>query len=687
MAKITLSNLGAGTAFQNAITPINTNNDTIEAAWENNLSRDGTSPNEMLSNLDMNSNRVLNLPLPVNTSEPLRLGDITSVDGTFITGTTGTSGHTVPYLDGNNTWSGTNTYTSSSIFNGSSTFSGSITNTGRWIWSGTPTYDLASNLLGVAQLFSLNSSSQSLAASKEWNGVRFSQADGQNHDWTLAANSVASNLYSNLNATSSSSASSNAYGAILHATNAGPGNVRGAHLGGFATTGSTGFLSAAALQIEPVSTSAGAWGGFASLTSSGANGIAIGYGIETLGDTYSIGFGSVIAPVGYTNAVYRAWMATASSANARGFQLLDNAGSEIAYWDKVGNIVANSIKVQSSNILATVTGSGTSIVSDTQPTINTKLTVTGGTLAADAQVLAVTATQPATPTATQNAVSYTITGNGSASFNNRAFLITYAAGYTGASSTDGIVVVNSNAGTSSTLVPAAGSNTTAGNRGSTFAVNGTTTGANYGQVGTASGGDINAGMVGVAQAVKNSAKNFGVVGTAINTGTSPVQIGGFFSLNQTTVPSVSAALIADNGAQTDPIVRFRDNGTDVFTVADGGAVSATSSIKSTGATAGVGYGTGAGGTVTQATSKATGVTLNTVTGAITMNNAALAAATIVSFVLTNSAVAATDLIVAMHESGGTLGSYTINARATGSGTAAIDVRNNTGGSLSEAIVD
>ncbi len=109
-------------------------------------------------------------------------------------------------------------------------------------------------------------------------------------------------------------------------------------------------------------------------------------------------------------------------------------------------------------------------------------------------------------------------------------------------------------------------------------------------------------------------------------------------------------------------------------------------ILSNQATAGIGYGTGAGGAVTQSTNKSTAVTLNAPTGLITMNNATLNSATIVSFTLQNSVVAATDLIVAMHESGGTLGSYTINSRATGAGFAAIDVRNNTGGNLSEAIV-
>lgn len=110
------------------------------------------------------------------------------------------------------------------------------------------------------------------------------------------------------------------------------------------------------------------------------------------------------------------------------------------------------------------------------------------------------------------------------------------------------------------------------------------------------------------------------------------------------------------------------------------------SLTSTGATAGIGYATGAGGTVTQATDKTTGVTLNKVTGEITLNAAALAAATIVTFTLTNSAIAATDLIVTAHHSGGTFGAYTINAWATGAGTASIAVRNNTAASLSEAIV-
>jgi hypothetical protein len=91
------------------------------------------------------------------------------------------------------------------------------------------------------------------------------------------------------------------------------------------------------------------------------------------------------------------------------------------------------------------------------------------------------------------------------------------------------------------------------------------------------------------------------------------------------------------------------------------------------------------GTVTQATNKSTGVTLNAPSGAITMNAAALAANTTVSFTLTNSSIAATDLLVLNHVSGGTAGSYLLNAQAA-AGSASINVRNITGGSLSEAIV-
>ena len=109
-------------------------------------------------------------------------------------------------------------------------------------------------------------------------------------------------------------------------------------------------------------------------------------------------------------------------------------------------------------------------------------------------------------------------------------------------------------------------------------------------------------------------------------------------------------------------------------------------FKSTSASAGVGYATGAGGAVPQEGSKSAGVTLNKVCGTITMNNAALLNATTVAFTLTNSTIAATDVVVVSEKSGGTSGAYSIHVGAVADGSCSIEVRNQSGGSLSEALV-
>jgi hypothetical protein len=117
----------------------------------------------------------------------------------------------------------------------------------------------------------------------------------------------------------------------------------------------------------------------------------------------------------------------------------------------------------------------------------------------------------------------------------------------------------------------------------------------------------------------------------------------------------------------------------------GGNINAGGSIRSVSATAGVGYSAGAGGVETQLANKSTGVTLNKITGQVTLSNDALNAATSVSFALTNSAIANTDVMIINHVSGGTIGAYTFNA-VCGTGNASITVRNITAGNLSEAVV-
>jgi hypothetical protein len=124
--------------------------------------------------------------------------------------------------------------------------------------------------------------------------------------------------------------------------------------------------------------------------------------------------------------------------------------------------------------------------------------------------------------------------------------------------------------------------------------------------------------------------------------------------------------------------------TPVIGAATGTSLSTTGSQLITG-TGKQGYNTGSGGTVTQLTNKATGVTLDKTNGSITMDAANLNAATTVSFTLTNSTIEAGDILVMNHISGGTAGSYLLNAQSA-AGSASINVRNITAGALAEAIV-
>lgn len=79
----------------------------------------------------------------------------------------------------------------------------------------------------------------------------------------------------------------------------------------------------------------------------------------------------------------------------------------------------------------------------------------------------------------------------------------------------------------------------------------------------------------------------------------------------------------------------------------------------------LGYATGAGGAVTQLTSRTTGVTLSTATGAITMFSA-VGSAVAATFIVTNTLVAATDNIIVNQKSGTNLYVLLVTAVAAGS---------------------
>ena len=76
-----------------AVAPLNSNNDKITQAFANTLSRDGSAPNGMEANLDMNGRRILNLPDAVSNQEPVTLaqaGEIAGVENPLTQETIGT---------------------------------------------------------------------------------------------------------------------------------------------------------------------------------------------------------------------------------------------------------------------------------------------------------------------------------------------------------------------------------------------------------------------------------------------------------------------------------------------------------------------------------------------------------------------------------------------------------------------
>jgi len=75
-------NLQDVTNLQNeatAVSAINLNNTKLEAAIENTISRDGTSPNMMEGQLDMNDNRIINLPNAIDDKDPVTFAQVKNI--------------------------------------------------------------------------------------------------------------------------------------------------------------------------------------------------------------------------------------------------------------------------------------------------------------------------------------------------------------------------------------------------------------------------------------------------------------------------------------------------------------------------------------------------------------------------------------------------------------------------------
>jgi hypothetical protein len=153
------------------------------------------------------------------------------------------------------------------------------------------------------------------------------------------------------------------------------------------------------------------------------------------------------------------------------------------------------------------------------------------------------------------------------------------------------------------------------------------------------------------------------------------------SLGSFTSAQLISAVIDETGTGTLVFSNSPTLVTPNIGAATGTSLTTTGVIASSG-TAGVGYVTGAGGTVTQATSRTTGVTLNKTTGAITLFSAA-GTTTAATFVVTNSTVAATDVIILNQKSGTDL--YDLMVTAVAAGSFSVTFRT-TGGTTTETPV-
>jgi hypothetical protein len=153
-----------------------------------------------------------------------------------------------------------------------------------------------------------------------------------------------------------------------------------------------------------------------------------------------------------------------------------------------------------------------------------------------------------------------------------------------------------------------------------------------------------------------------------------------------TVPAASAALITAGALSFDARNRLsyacasHEAAAEIDSALGGGTLTAIPTINgailSSSPSAGVGYATGAGAAVTQATNRSTGVTCTGLSGAITTHTASLAAEASAAFVVTNTAVALGDVVLVSIRSGSNGGNTAAAVTAVAAGSYTIRVSNN-----------
>lgn len=192
------------------------------------------------------------------------------------------------------------------------------------------------------------------------------------------------------------------------------------------------------------------------------------------------------------------------------------------------------------------------------------------------------------------------------------------------------------------------------------------------QVGYGSAGNALTGEAAFIYVAATDTLNVGVVTTA-----SDLNYGGNLSGGNAFLTTVE--LSSGSRLRWASRSRLYSNSDGTLTISDSTeALGASVSLGGIGAISpsiGVGYAVGAGGTVTQATNRTTGVTLNKTTGVITTNNTSLAALTSATFTVTNSAIAINDTIVLSIRSGQTNKETRATVSAVAAGSFDITIMN------------
>ena len=235
MAKIeSLADIGANYA---SITKINANMAKIEAAIENTVSRDGSTPNFMTAPLDMNSQKIINVAAPVLSHhvatkayvDALSLGETGALIQAQLT-----TGNGIAISD-------------SAVI--SIDQSDSFSWGGRHTFAHTPVYDQAANVLSSDMYWGR---SITIPTTK--------QMDIQNvtETWTLGASSTASGVRHNITV-DGPDATANGYGLISALTAKNGATVKTVYARAVADTAHTGILVAGNFVVDPGASTGTSW--------------------------------------------------------------------------------------------------------------------------------------------------------------------------------------------------------------------------------------------------------------------------------------------------------------------------------------------------------------------------------------------------------------------------------------------